>query len=117
MPGTLSPLQSVRTARSMPRDGIGRVRQASDAWPSVGGRHSNRVGKFPLIAELVAGAAITGVTAVGVSAPASADPSEFNVLSCSCPQTRPEDGPAVIDQIKRGIQTALTDPQGISGRR
>lgn len=70
-----------------------------------------------MITKLVAGAAIMVAAAVGVSAPASADPSVFNVLGCSCPQTPPKGGPAVMDQINRGIRTGLTDLQGISRRR
>ncbi len=66
-----------------------------------------------MITKLVAGAAIMAATAVGISAPASADPSVFSALGCSCPQTPLKGGPAVMDQINRGIRTGLTDLQGI----
>jgi hypothetical protein len=69
-----------------------------------------------VITKLVAGTAITVAAAVAVSAPASADPSVFNILSCTCQQTLPKGGPAVMDQINRGIQTGLADLQGIPRR-
>ena len=70
-----------------------------------------------MITKLVASAAITVAAAVGVSAPACADPSAFSVLSCSCPQMLPKGGPAVTEQINRGIQDGLTDLRGIPGRQ
>lgn len=69
-----------------------------------------------MITKLVAGATIMVVAAVGVSAPAGADPSVFSALGCSCPQTPPRGGPVVMDQIYRGIQMGLTDLQGIPRR-
>jgi hypothetical protein len=42
-----------------------------------------------------------------LAAPAGADPSVFNDLSCSCPQTVSDTGPSVTDQMKRGIQAGL----------
>jgi hypothetical protein len=70
-----------------------------------------------VITKLVAGAAIMVAAAVGVSAPAGADPSVFSALGCSCPQTPPKGGPAVMDQINRGIRTGLTGLQGIPRRQ
>jgi hypothetical protein len=69
-----------------------------------------------VITKLVASAAIMVAAAVGASAPASADPSVFDVLSCSCPQTPSKGGPAVMDQIIRGIRTGLTELQAIPRR-
>jgi hypothetical protein len=52
------------------------------------------------------GAVVLGA-ALGLAAPAGADPNVFNDLSCSCPQTVSNRGPSVTDQIKRGIQSGL----------
>jgi hypothetical protein len=54
-------------------------------------------------------AAITLVTALGVAAPASADPSVFGVLSCSCAETVSVDNAPGIDPIQQGLQTGLSD--------
>jgi hypothetical protein len=66
-----------------------------------------------VITRVLVSAAIAVAAAMGVAAPASADPSPFNDLSCSCPPTVPEGGATVTDQLNKGIQTALTDLQGI----
>jgi len=66
-----------------------------------------------VVTKLVVGAAIAGAAAIGMAAPAAAEPSPFNVLSCSCPPTVPRGGPSVADQINRGIETALADLEGI----
>jgi hypothetical protein len=55
---------------------------------------------------LVSGAVVLGA-ALGLAAPAGADPSVFNDLSCGCPQTVSNRGPSVTDQIERGIQSGL----------
>ena len=55
---------------------------------------------------LFSGATILAV-AVGIAAPASADPSVFSDLSCSCPETISNGGSSVIDQMKLGIQAGL----------
>lgn len=52
---------------------------------------------------LFSGAVVLGAS-LGLAAPAGADPSVFNDLSCSCPETVSNNGPSVTDQIKRGIQ-------------
>jgi hypothetical protein len=62
------------------------------------------VPKFLVSATLAAGAAM----ALG-SAPAGADPSVFNELSCSCSQTTFSGGSSVTDQIDRGILSGLAD--------
>lgn len=48
-------------------------------------------------------AIVTGLGLVG-AAPAGADTSPFNTLSCSCPETAPAGSPARSDEIKRGIR-------------
>lgn len=55
---------------------------------------------------LVSGAVVLGAS-VGLAAPAGADPSVFNDLSCICPETVSNTGPSVTDQMKRGIQAGL----------
>ena len=56
---------------------------------------------------LFSGAMALGAT-LGLAAPAGADPSVFNDLSCSCPQTVSKGGPSVVDQMQRGIRAGLT---------
>jgi hypothetical protein len=55
--------------------------------------------------------------AVGVATPASADPSSFGTLSCSCEGgvTASDGGPTVTDQLNEGIQSGLSDLRGIPG--
>jgi hypothetical protein len=55
----------------------------------------------------VGGAIVLGAT-LGLAAPAGADPSVFNDLSCSCPNTVSNRGSSVVDQMMRGIQAGLT---------
>jgi hypothetical protein len=55
---------------------------------------------------LFSGAVVLG-TSLGLAAPAGADPSVFNDLSCGCPQTVSNVGPSVTEQMKRGIQSGL----------
>jgi hypothetical protein len=43
-----------------------------------------------------------------MAAPAGADPSVFNDLSCSCPQTVSNGGISITEQLQRGIQAGLT---------
>jgi hypothetical protein len=56
---------------------------------------------------LFSGVIVLG-TSLGLAAPAGADPSVFNDLSCSCPQTVSNTGPSVVDQINRGIRSGLS---------
>jgi hypothetical protein len=67
--------------------------------------------------KVLVSAAIAVSAAVGVAAPASADPSVFGDLSCSCPQTISKSGVSVTDQIDRGIRQGETDLQGIHGQQ
>lgn len=71
-----------------------------------------------MITKALVGAAIALGTAVGgLAAPAGADPSAFNVLSCSCPQTVPKGSVPVSDQMDKGIEAGLTYLQGIQAPR
>jgi hypothetical protein len=60
-------------------------------------------------------AAAVAAAAVGVAAPAGADPSPFNVLSCDCSPTVSKGGPPATDQMELGIQTGLIDLQDLPG--
>jgi hypothetical protein len=60
-----------------------------------------------VVSKILACAALTFGAAVAIAAPAGADPSVFNDLSCSCPQTVSNGGVSVADQIDRGIQSGL----------
>ena len=67
-----------------------------------------------LITKVVFSAAITLGAALAVATPASADPSSFGILGCSC--TQPVDVPhgklAVKDDVSRGIQSGLGSLHG-----
>jgi hypothetical protein len=63
---------------------------------------------------LVSGAIALGVW-VGIAAPASADansgganPNQFGALSCSCQETASPAGPALTEEMKRGIRAGLS---------
>jgi len=60
-----------------------------------------------VVSKILAGAALAVGAAVAIAVPAGADPSVFNDLSCSCPETVSNDGSSVADQIDRGIQSGL----------
>jgi hypothetical protein len=60
-----------------------------------------------VVSKILAGAALAVGAAVAIAAPAGADPSVFNDLSCSCPQTISNGGSSVADQINRGIESGL----------
>lgn len=60
-----------------------------------------------MVSKILACAALAVGAAVAIAAPAGADPSVFNDLSCSCPQTVSNGGTSVADQIDRGIQSGL----------
>jgi hypothetical protein len=68
-----------------------------------------------VITKLTFGTALTLAAAVGVATSAAADPSAFSVLSCSCEHvaTAVDGAPAIRDQIALGIQTGLSDLQGV----
>ena len=69
-----------------------------------------------MITKVLVSAAIVASAGVGVAAPAGADPSVFNTLSCNCQQTVSQRGTLVNDQINRGIQQGLTDLQDIQAQ-
>ena len=60
-------------------------------------------------------AAIAVAAAVGVAAPASADPTLFGVLSCGCQETAPTDSAVFTDKVNQGIQQGLSDPGVVPG--
>jgi len=66
-----------------------------------------------VIPKLAFGAAITFVVAVGVAAPAGADPSVFGNLSCSCDQANRVSNSGPGDDVTRGVQNGLADLQGV----
>lgn len=62
-----------------------------------------------MLTKILANGAVVLSAAVGLAAPASADPSPFNGLSCNCKETAPAGSPILTEKIDRGIQ------QGLSG--
>ena len=60
-----------------------------------------------MVSKILVSAALAVGAAVAIAPPAGADPSVFNDLSCSCPQTVSNGGSSVADQINRGIQSGL----------
>ena len=70
-----------------------------------------------MITKVLVGAAIAAAAAGGLAAPASADPTLFNVLSCSCAPSVDGGGVPAADQMNRGIQTALTDLRDIHNQQ
>jgi hypothetical protein len=71
-----------------------------------------------VITRVLLGTAIALVTALGVAAPASADPSSFGTLGCTCrpPVTYPDGKAPVTDQVDQGIQNGLAWLHGIPSR-
>jgi hypothetical protein len=67
-----------------------------------------------VITKVLFSAAIALGAAVGVATPASADPSLFGTLSCSCEAVL-DGGAAVTDQMNLGIQSGLAYLPGIPG--
>ena len=77
-----------------------------------------------MITKVLFSAAVALSAAAWVATPAGADPSAFGTLSCSCGggvsaavggPTVTDHGPTVTDQMNEGIQSGLSDLQGISG--
>lgn len=64
-----------------------------------------------MITKVFVSAAIALAAAVGVAAPAGADPTLFGVLSCGCQEPAPSDSAIFSDHVKQGIQQGLTDPR------
>ncbi len=70
-----------------------------------------------MITKVLVSATIAVAAAAGIAAPASADPSAYGTLSCSCEQavTVSDGETPVTDQVNEGIQGGLTELQGIRG--
>lgn len=68
--------------------------------------HLARRNNRPITRVLVGVAIAAGPGLVG-AAPAGADQSPFNTLSCSCQETAPPGSAARTDEILRGIQRGL----------
>lgn len=62
-----------------------------------------------MIRKVLFGAAIAFCATVGIAAPASADPSAFGTLGCSCkpPVSVPDGKAPATDQLDQGIQNGL----------
>jgi hypothetical protein len=71
-----------------------------------------------VITKVLFGAAIALSAAAGLATPASADPSPFGTLGCSCrPPVQVPDGKAPVrDQVDQGIQNGLGYLHGNSPR-
>jgi hypothetical protein len=69
-----------------------------------------------IIKALVTGA-IAALVGLGVAAPALADPTTFNNISCSCQGPAPQAGLSIQDQINQGIQQGLSDLNHGAGQR
>jgi hypothetical protein len=95
-------------------DTIGSARNAGHALVNSGIGYD---GEPSVITKALFSAAIAVAAAAGAASPASADPSLFQVLSCSCeqPVTVFDGGAAVTDQTNLGIQNGLAYLQGIPG--
>jgi hypothetical protein len=70
-----------------------------------------------VITKALLSAAIVCGAAVGAAIPASADPSVFGNLSCSCEQPSLEGEVVVQDQINLGIERGLEDLRANQARR
>jgi hypothetical protein len=70
-----------------------------------------------VITKVLFSAAVALSAAAWVATPAGADPSAFGTLSCSCGGgvSAAVGGPTLTDQMNEGIQSGLSDLQGISG--
>ncbi|OBG70098.1 MULTISPECIES: hypothetical protein [unclassified Mycobacterium] len=62
-----------------------------------------------MIPKLLVGVALALGAAGWSAATATADPSPFNTLSCSCQETAPAGSTTLIDKVDRGIQQGLSD--------
>jgi hypothetical protein len=72
-----------------------------------------------VITKVLFSSAIALSAVVWGAAPASADPSLFGVLSCSCEggALAPGSGAIATDQVNQGIQSGLADLQGPTRER
>lgn len=71
-----------------------------------------------VIKKILFGAALAFSVAVGVAAPAGADPSPFGTLGCSCqpPAAVPGGKAPATDQMDQGIQNGLGYLHGVPPR-
>jgi hypothetical protein len=71
-----------------------------------------------VIRKVLFGAAIAFSVAAGVATPASADPSSFGTLGCSCqpPVVAPPGKAPATDQMNQGIQNGLGYLHGSASR-
>ena len=71
-----------------------------------------------MITKILFGAAIALAAAAVVATPASADPSPFGTLGCSCqpPAVAPHGKAPAADQVDQGIQNGLSYLHGSSPR-
>jgi hypothetical protein len=60
-----------------------------------------------VITKILFSGAMAFAASLGLAAPAGADPSVFNDLSCGCPQRVSNGGPSIVDEVQRGIQSGL----------
>lgn len=67
-----------------------------------------------MLKKVLLSAAIALGAALAVATPASADPSSFGTLGCSCtqPGDAPHGKPAFKDQVNQGIQSGLGSLHG-----
>jgi hypothetical protein len=86
---------------------IAKPEQSANGLPNYGYRQ--------VITKILGGAAIGLGLFVGVAAPASADshlsgtdPNPFGALSCSCQETTSPGGPALREELNRGIRGGLS---------
>ena len=63
-----------------------------------------------MITKVLVGAAIALAGALGVAAPAGADPTLFGVLSCGCQESAPPDSPTFSDHVNQGLRQGLSEP-------
>jgi hypothetical protein len=71
-----------------------------------------------VIKKILFGAAIALTAAIGIATPASADPSPFGTLGCSCqpPATAPDGKAPAMSPTDLGIQNGLGFLHGASPR-
>jgi hypothetical protein len=61
-----------------------------------------------VVSRILVGVALAVGRAVAIPAPAGADLSVFNDLSCRCPQTVSNGGISLTEQLQRGIRAGLS---------
>jgi hypothetical protein len=69
-----------------------------------------------LLTKILIGAA-TLVAAVGVAAPANADPNLFGTLSCNCTETVSVETGLGADPIQQGMQSGLAEVRSVRAQQ